>query len=395
VAFGRLREEDVREHIDPSSVAVVQENTAFALDLYKALRAEEGNLFFSPYSISVAFAMTYAGARGETGRQMAQVLHFPSEQQLHPIFSALEAELKTAQQSGGTLLRSANSLYPQTKYPFLEVFLTLLEMHYGAQVTALDYKNNPEAARDTINSWVAAKTEEKIKDLIPAGGLTPLTRLVLVNAIYFKGNWTSQFDQSRTIAAPFWIRSDHVLPVPMMQQTETFGYNETKDLQVLELPYRGDRLSMMILLPQQKNGLTELENNLTLENLAHWTRELQPREVQISLPRFKINCPFKLNDTLIAMGMKDAFDENKANFSGMDGQENWLYIEAVFHQAFVDVNEEGSEAVAATAVVTGSRSLPPPPAVFQANHPFIFLIREQHTGNVLFLGRFVTPEAVA
>ncbi|MBW4617986.1 MAG: serpin family protein [Cyanosarcina radialis HA8281-LM2] len=388
-------EGDSIERVDRQGMgAVVKENTAFGLDLYKQLLKTAGNLLFSPYSISVALAMTYAGTRGETERQMARVLHFSSEQ-LHPLFAAIEAELKSARQSGGTLVRSANSLYPDAKYPFLETFLTLVKKYYGVEITAVDYRNNPEGARHTINEWVAENTEGKITELISKGVITVLTRLVLVNAIYFKGNWTSQFEPSWTKPAPFWVASDRAIQVPMMQQTQTFGYKETEDLQVLELPYVGDGLSMVILLPRQREGLTNLESKFTLENVDRWTSQLRPREVMVSLPRFTIQCPFRLDDTLKAMGMKDAFSSEKANFSGLDGRVNELYIGAVCHQAFIDVNEEGSEAAAATAVVIVTKSLPPPPRIFAADRPFIFLIREQHTRSVLFLGRLVMPEAIA
>ena len=390
MTFGRFREEDVTMKIDPSIAAIVKDNTAFAIDLYKRLQKTKGNLFFSPYSISVALAMTYAGARGETEQQMAQALHFSAGQLLHPVFSSLESELKAAQ-SDGILLRSANSLYPQTKYPFLEAFLGFVKEHYGADITSVDYENNLEEARVSINNWVAERTEEKIRDLIPSGMINALTRLVLVNAIYFKGNWASQFDPKYTKVAPFWVTPDREIQVSMMQKEETFGYYEDENVKVLELPYIGDRLSMVILLPQQMNGLTELENSLTQENLALWTKYLPQREVQVSLPRFKINCSFMLGATLIEMGMKDAFNANKADFSGMDGIENWLSIGEVIHQAFIDVNEEGSEAAAATAVVIRYKSLP---SSFQANHPFVFLIRDKYTGTVLFLGRLDTPKAV-
>ncbi|MCL1493445.1 MAG: serpin family protein [Pseudanabaena sp. Salubria-1] len=221
-----------------------------------------------------------------------------------------------------------------------------------------------------------------------------MTRLVLVNAIYFKGNWASQFEPKHTKVAPFWVTPDCAIQVSMMQKEQTFGYYEDENVKVLELPYIGDRLSMLILLPQQMDGLTELESSLTQESLALWTRYLHQAKVQVYLPRFKINCPINLNGNLKAMGMRDAFDDSKANFSGMDGRENWLFIGEVIHQAFIDVNEEGSEAAAATAVVMKSRSLPTPSIVFQANHPFVFLIQDKYTGTVLFLGRFATPELV-
>ena len=390
--FRRANAGNFGSQIDPKVEAIVKENTTFALDLYKALQEREENVFFSPYSISSALAMTYAGAKGETAQQMAQTLHFASEQ-LHADFCALATALKAAQQSAGISLKIANALYPQKNYPFLDAFLNLISQNYEAEVTALDYMQNPEAARNTINGQVAAQTEGKIQELIPAGELNDLTRLVLANAIYFKGDWAHPFECGKTTTAPFWLSPERSCQVPMMRQTQTLAYANMEDLQALELPYAGEHLSMLILLPKQRDGLTALERNLTVENLDLWTKYLAPQEVQVSLPCFKIECCLKLHDILPGMGMSNAFDPapDKANFSGMDGQENWLFISAIFHQAFVEVNEEGSEAAAATAVVMSLRGISLP-EVFQADRPFIFLIRERRTDNVLFLGRFAQPE---
>ncbi|MEH2152714.1 serpin family protein [Nostoc sp.] len=383
------------EEVNPDIEGIVKRNTAFALDLYERLKPTEKNLFFSPYSISLALAMAYAGARKDTERQIAQVLHFTSQQQLHQTFACLEMELKAVQDWSGILLRTANSLWPQTGYPLLKEFLNLVNNSYGVVVTAVDYQKDPEAAENIINAWVAEKTEDKIQNLISANSLNELTRLVLVNAIYFQGDWKNKFDNTLTETAPFWITSAKKIQVPMMEQQETLGYKETEDLQVLQLPYVGDDLSMLVLLPKQINGLRELEDNLTLENLANWVEGLQEREVRVFLPRFKVSSQFQLNETLIAMGMRDGFDQNKANFSGMDGRENGLCIGAVVHQAFVDVNEEGTEAAAATAMgmldlCCSEQPLPVP--VFKVDRPFIFLIREKITESILFLGKIVNPE---
>ncbi|MBN2391412.1 MAG: serpin family protein [Anaerolineae bacterium] len=370
---------------------VVRGNTAFALDLYQKLRTIEGNLFFSPYSISTALAMTYAGARGSTETQMAQALHFTlSQSTLHPAFTALEARLRSVQEKGDILLQIANALWPHIGYPFLETFLTLTEEFYRVSITPVDYRA-AEVARQQINTWVEEKTQTKIKNLIPPGVLDDLTRLVLVNAIYFKGNWASQFAKERTQTVPFLVTPSQKVEAPMMAQEHPFGYGETDRLQILELPYVGSDLSMIVLLPKEVDGLAELETALSAPNLELWTNRLWEKEVHVFLPRFKISQGVKLNHTLALMGMVDAFDELKANFSGMDGNENWLYIAAVLHKAFVDVNEEGTEAAAATAVIMGARGLPSSPPIFRADHPFVFLIRENSTRSILFLGRVVNP----
>lgn len=371
---------------------VARGNTTFAIDLYQKLKEAKDNLFFSPYSISTALAMTYAGARGNTERQMARTLHFTlGERQLHPAFASLEARLNAVQEPGDIQLSVANSLWPQIDYIFLEEFISLTKKNYGVLITPVDYRHT-EAARTKINSWVEKKTEEKIKDLIPPPLINALTTLVLVNAIYFKGNWASQFDPSSTEDAPFWLTPAAKIEAPMMTQQQEFRYAESESLQVLELPYVGHDLSMIVLLPEDVNGLAELENSLTTQNLERWVSGLWQREVLVVLPRFKMSWGFDLSDTLASMGMTDAFGGN-ADFSGMDGTKS-LYIDKVIHKAFIDVNEEGTEAAAATAVIM-MRCLPPPPAVFRADHPFVFLIRDNITGSILFLGRVVNPMVAA
>jgi serpin B len=374
--------------------AVVEANTLFALDLYAELKAVEGNLFFSPYSISTALAMTHAGARGNTEAQTAQVLHFTLGQgQLHPAFASLEAKLRAVQEKGHVQLSVANALWPQKGYAFLEDYLALTEKYYGVLITPVDYRET-EAARQKINAWVEEKTQDKIKELIPPGILDVLTRLVLVNAIYFKGDWKSQFGQALTKPAPFWITLHEKIQTPTMTQRQRFRYAEGDGLQVLELPYAGDAVSMILLLPRKVDGLKKLEDSMTPKNLDKWTRRLKEREVQVFLPRFKESSQCRLEKTLASMGMVDAFEMDKADFSGMDGRKRWLYIAAVIHQAFVEVNEEGTEAAAATAVVIKARAAPGvsrPPLIFRADHPFVFLIRDNRTGSILFLGRMVSP----
>lgn len=372
--------------------SVVDGNTTFALNLYSKLKDAEGNLFFSPYSISTALAMTYAGARGNTEKQMAHVLHFTLEQdKLHPAFASIEARYKTIQEEGDVQLSVANALWPQKDYVFLKDYLELTKKNYGATITPLDYKNAHEAARKTINNWVEQKTNDKIKDLIKRGVLNPLVRLVLTNAIYFKGNWSNQFDMNLTKDIPFHLLSGKSVKAPMMNQKQKYGYLELENLQILELPYVGNELSMLVLLPKKVDGLTELENGLTNDNLEKWTKHLRKREVRVFLPKFKMTLQFGLDKTLASMGMPDAFNVG-ADFSGMDGTK-MLYISAVIHKAFIAVDEEGTEAAAATAVVMKLLSAPVSPPVFRADHPFVFIIRDNLSGSILFFGRVVDPTA--
>lgn len=371
--------------------AVVKGNTAFALDLYQALSTVGENVFFSPYGISTALAMTYAGARARTESEMAAVLHFTLPQErLHVGFASLASRLNAVQASDDVQLRIANSLWPQKDYPFLEIFLALVQQHYGVSTVPVDYQDT-ETARQQINTWVQKKTARKIKNLIAPGILNDLTRLVLTNAVYFKGQWLHQFDPSLTEEMPFWVTPEKTVPVLMMTQKRKYRYAETDILQMLELPYMGADLSFLILLPKKINGLKEIETDLSEDNLNQWISRLWRREVSVFLPRFKLNAQFRLNDTLKSLGMKEAFDADTANFSAMDGKKNWLYISDVIHQAFIDLNEEGSEAAAATAVVMRVRCPSPPPVSFRADRPFIFLIREKLTGSILFLGRTIDP----
>ena len=373
--------------------SLVQDNTAFAMDLYQKLRAsEDGNLFFSPYSISTALAMTYGGARGNTENEMAKTLKFSLDREtLHPAFAQVESRLNRIQKSGNIKLSVANSLWPQQDFKFLDEYLSLVKKHYGVAITPVDYKRAREAARKMINSWVEDKTQDKIKDLIQPGILDALTRLVLVNAIYFKGNWETQFKADKTKDALFHISSKKSVQTAMMTQRNEFRYADLETFEMLELPYVGNEMSMIVLLPKEVDGLKQLGGNLSVENLERWKNRLSKREVLLFLPRFKMTSMFRLDTTLVSMGMVDAFSESKANFAGMDGRPDWLYIGAVIHKAFVDVNEEGTEAAAATAVVIETLGMPPPPPTFRANHPFIFLIQENQTGSVLFIGRVTDP----
>lgn len=367
---------------------VVAGNTAFAVDLYGKLRSGDGNLFFSPYSISTALAMTYAGARGDTATQMAQALHFdvPADE-LPPAFSDLAA----IQKEGSVRLAVANSLWPQKEYPFLPDYLHLCQKFYSAGIYPADFIGHAEDARTTINHWVSDKTNGKIPDLLAPGAVNG-ARLVLANAIYFKGNWVSPFSADATRDRLFQVSPGITTNASFMTQAASFGYAEFPDLQVLELPYTGNNVSMVVLLPRSADGLGKLEAQLTATNLAAWTTNLPRQQVQVSLPKFTATSEFSLGDTLADMGMSDAFNPETANFSGMDGRQD-LYISKVIHKAYVRVDEKGSEAAAATAVmmVTNGIEMPPPMPTFIADHPFLFLIRDNHTGSILFLGRMTNP----
>lgn len=381
---------DPQAHDPAVREQLVDGNTEFALALYRQLCRAGGNLCFAPYSLSTALGMTYGGARGETARQMAATLHFRlPQEQLHAAFGELAALLRRVAAKGAIQLHLANALWPHVNYPFLADFLALTARSYGVTTTAVDY-GDAETARTIINDWVAAQTNDKIQALIPAGTLNGLTRLLLVNAIYFKGQWAHPFDPTLTRPAPFWRTPDQSIPVPFMTKEQRFLYTENATVQIVGLPYAGDDLVMLIFLPRTTDGLAAFEAVMTMETLGPWIQDLTPTKVLVTLPRFQLSAAVQLNEQLHAMGMVDAFSDEKADFAGMDGT-RLLYIGAVLHQAVITVNEEGAEAAAATAVEMKVRSIQPPPPVFRADHPFVFLILEQSTGTVLFLGRVVDP----
>lgn len=383
--------------VTPMVTALVKGNTGFAIDLYGKLKEEKPgrNLFFSPTSISTALAMTYEGARGNTALQMAATLHFtlpPSD--LHAAFNRLMHLLmvnRDAVPDSPVRLALANSLWPQENHRFLTLFIDTIKKYYETPVFFVNYSTETEKARQKINAWVEEKTENKIIELIQPGILSPLTCLVLVNAIYFKADWQFQFDANRTTDMPFYLSPGPTVSIPMMNIQNRFKYADFDTLQVLELPYANEQFSMQILLPKDKNNLPALEDQLTPLQLEKWTGNLSHEKVQVWLPKIKLNSTFGLENTLPGMGMKDAFDGSKADFSGMDGKKD-LFISAVIHQAYIDVNEKGTEAAAATAVVMRKAGpVASPPIEFRADHPFIFLIRDQQTRSILFMGRVMNP----
>ena len=386
--------------------SLVKGNTEFALNLYAKLtkKNKTKNLFFSPYSISTALAMTYAGAKGNTARQMSKVLHFPKNQDfLHPTFGLLQKQMSELNKKTSVEIQIANALWVQ-KGTAVKTSFTQELKHYDAKAAQnVDFRKSSENARLEINNWVEDKTKQKIKNLLQKGSLNKMTRLVLVNAIYFKGQWLNPFKKSDTKNKPFFVKRKKSVKVPMMTQKSHFNYWENDKLQVLELPYatRGkrqkpmatqlsDSVSMIVLLPKQRNGLAQLEKSLNPQALEDWLAYARSMKIKVSLPKFKINAGIELSKTLSKMGMSDAFRNNKADFSGINGKKN-LSLTSVIHKAFVSVDEEGTEAAAATGVVLGVRSINPPPPIFTADHPFIFLIRHKSTGSILFMGRVVNP----
>lgn len=363
---------------------------AFSVDVYATLRAREGNLFLSPYSISTALAMTYAGARGATGQEMAKVLHYGVDQdKLHASFGKL---LETTKAGKGHELSVANALWGQKGFEYLPAYRALVADRYGAGFSELDFMRDADGGRKTINAWVEKETREKIKNLIQRGILGPATRLVLTNAIYFKGKWSSPFREEATHDAPFHLSGGETADISMMTQKASYGYKEMKDLQALEMPYAGEELSMVVLLPKAKDGLSALEKAMTQAKLDEWMDGLRRQDVVVFLPKFKMTSQFELSETLGAMGMPLAFS-TAADFSGMTGAKD-LMISNVIHKAFVDVNEEGTEAAAATAVVMRLTAVAPTPVTtFRADHPFLFLICDKRSGSVLFIGRVVNPKS--
>ena len=381
---------------------LVDGNTTFGLDLYRNLSGSEGNLFFSPYSISLGMAMAYAGARGETERQMADSLGFKLPQnRLHPAFNALDLLLASRPKGGDDAFRLnvANSVWGQRDYSFLPEFLDSLAVNYGEDVRAADFRRDPEDARVRINGWVADETEERIRNLIPQGTLTPLTRLVLANAIYFNAAWLHAFDERATKDRPFHLLDGSQRDVAMMRQQENLRYAIGDGFQAVELPYKGGDVAMTILLPES-GKFEEFEGSLSGQSVRDIVESLESELVRLTMPKFEMESGFSLSDTLKAMGMPDAFDDQAANFSGMDGQlcrakgDICLLISDVLHQAFVSVDEAGTEAAAATAVivsVTRAVGVEPDPIEVVVDRPFLLIIRHHATDTVLFVGRVLDP----
>ncbi|MBI5389913.1 serpin family protein [Candidatus Woesearchaeota archaeon] len=369
---------------------VVNANNQFSFDLYAQLdKSEQGNIFYSPYSIAAALAMTAEGANGKTADEIQSVFHFPEQSVLRPNFAAIYNNLN--QRSSVYQLSTGNALWVQYDYPLLDEYTSTVEQYYGGKVANLDFKQATEQSRQTINAFIEQQTNNKIKGIIPQGYIDPMTRLVLTNAIYFKGTWAWEFDKSETRDQDFKITPTNVVKTPMMfmdPNKARFLYAATDDAQLLELPYKGDKLSMLIILPTE--NLDAIESSLSAEKLNQYKSQMKATKLDaIYLPKFTFDTKYFMKGTLSALGMPTAFS-GAADFSGMSGKKD-LQISEVIHQAFVSVDEEGTEAAAATAVVIRVSAAILPTNVFRADHPFIFIIQEKAKGNILFMGRVTDP----
>lgn len=373
--------------IDLRSVdEVVASNNRFAFDLYSLYREHPDNIFYSPYSLLAALAMTYEGARGQTAEEMARVFYLPEDEVRRSGLAGFYNAIN--QPDREYVLDTANALWPAQDYHFLDDYFEVIERYYRGKIEPLDYVADPEGSRLTINNWVEEQTRDKIKNLIPAGFIDPLTRLVLTNAIYFKGQWLTEFDPDLTRNESFYVNEDKEIEVPMMRRTDeeaVFDYARLDDVQILSLPYKGEEVAMTIILPD-RGQLEAVEASLSLEQLNYYRSALNRQRVDVYLPRFKMDTKYIMNDDLSDLGMPSAFS-SQADFSGLTGARD-LYISAVIHQAFLDVNEEGTEAAAATGVVMQELAIRDLP-VFRADRPFIFLIEHLETGAILFMGRVV------
>ncbi|MBX3248439.1 MAG: serpin family protein [Myxococcales bacterium] len=378
--------------VSPQELTALARANQFGFDLYGALRGAPGNLVFSPASVDLALGMTYLGARGETAAQMGRVLHTETAEGLARLHGTA---IRTWGETRDATLRIANRIYVEQTVSPEPSFVALTRDAYLAPLHPLSFITEADAARVTINTWVAERTEQRIRDLLPERSLDSLTRLVLVNAIYFKGTWQTQFEESRTQPRTFHLGGGRTASVNMMHTKERFAWARVPSdgLRVLEMPYAGEELSMVWLLPEDRDGLGALEEKLSAEAFARWRAAARPVEVEVQIPRFRMEPPtIALSDTL-KRGMPLAFSR-AADFTGIATLPDGLYIQEVFHKAFIEVNEEGTEAAAATAVVMATRGAPgPSPEVprFIADHPFLFALVDRRTGVILFLGRVVDP----
>jgi serpin B len=375
---------------------LVAGNTAFAVDLYREIVSEQGtgNIFFSPYSISTALGMTYAGAEGQTEAEMAEVLHFSLPQEtLHSAFSSLRGMLAAGDLSGAAsgepfTMFVANGLWVQEGFDLQDQYISLVTSCYDAAVTNLDLAGDSEGSRLTINQWVADMTRERITDLIPQGVINADTRVVLTNAVYFKASWFHSFNEMATSRGLFTLADRSSVEVPMMHQTEYFQTAETAGCRAIELPYVDGDTGMLILLPD--DDIEAFEQEFDVETLETISASLASSRISLTMPAFEFTRSIQLGKILKSMGMVSAFSSGLADFSGFTGQPD-LFISEVLHKAFVKVDESGTEAAAATAVVMGLTCVPAESTDFIIDRPFLFLIRNRSTGTVIFMGRVMDP----
>jgi serpin B len=380
---------------DPQTKALATKSNAFAADLYGQLAGTDGNLFFSPSSIHIAMTMAYFGSAGQTKDQLGKVLHLGGvDENVENQYSALMEQLNnpaTVDDKPAFALKLANAMWVQQDKPVGKKYSQLLDTYFNAELNKVDFAKS-DAARKTINDWVADKTQNKITDLVTPGAIDANTRLILTNAIYFKSDWANTFDKHFTTDDIF-KSTGTTASVPMMHKVRNFGYLENDDFQALEIPYKQNALSMVVFLPRTDDGLAKFEKSINPKQLEQWLGQLKDERVNVTLPKFKFDSSFSLAQCLKAMGAGDAFDSKLANFAEITRAEP-LYIGAVLHKAMVAVDENGTEAAAATAVIfmtTAARMEPAKPKVFKADHPFVFLIKHNDTGEILFMGRVANP----
>ncbi|MEO0240768.1 MAG: serpin family protein [candidate division WOR-3 bacterium] len=366
---------------------ICESNNKFAFELYFKLKDKEENIFFSPLSINSAFLIVYEGSRGNTKKEIEDVFGFPEEKIRRPNFARVFNEINREDKK--YTLYTANALWVQKDFRILKEYKEIIKKYYISEIENLDFAGETEKSRQIINSWVSEKTRGKIKDLIPQGGLNALTRAVITNAIYFKGNWLKKFDEKNTKEEDFFVSEEKRIKVPMMKmEKEIFNYFEDDKLQVIEIPYDGEEVSMFIFLPKSLD-INSINEYLNYEKFKEIKENIRREEVDIYIPKFKMETKYLLNNVLYEMGIKDAFSEIDADFSGISGKKE-LFISNVYHKAYIEVNEEGTEAAAATGIVveiTAVRFR----KIFKADHPFVFLIYDKKLENILFLGRIVNP----
>jgi serpin B len=377
----------------PDQTELVQGNNAFAVELYGQLGRQTGNLFLSPASISTALGMTYAGAAGNTAAEMQKALHFTlPPDRLHAAMGTLLKGLNAPHP--GYQLRVADALWAQEGEQFLPAYVALTNANYAAGFHPVNFAKVPEKVRVTINQWIEKQTEDKIKDLLQPGVVTADTRLILTNAIYFKATWESQFEKAQSLEGDFHLSSAQTVRATLMHREGRYSYFNGGTFQALEIPYKGAELSVLVFLPNDPGGLPAFEQSLDPSKLKQWLGQLHSEpKVILTLPKFKMTREFELGNALNALGMKQAFEPNVADFSAMNGKRD-LWISAAIHKAYIDVDEQGTEAAAATATVMKSLAMPtqrPEPIVFRADHPFFFLIRDNRSGGILFMGRLADP----
>jgi len=374
---------------------IAEGNNKFTFKLFKELKSDTNkNLFYSPFSISTALAMVYAGARSETAFQISQTLNFPQSEKFHTDYKQLLNELNERTE-GKIKLNIANGLWAQKNFKFLDSYFNIVKSNYSSELKNVDFADaiESEKTRKEINAWVEQKTNDKIKDLLSPDDLTSLTRLVLVNAIYFYGDWANPFEKQATMPKEFSLMDGTQIKVPFMNHQERFNYYEDSKIKAIEIPYMDNKASMVIFLPIKNKLMAEFEKSFDYKYYQDIISSFQPTDVRLSLPKFQTTYKINLGTILSQMGMPLAFSPSGADFSGMTGKRD-LCISEVIHQAFIHVDEKGTEAAAATAVVMKITAIRPSSdiKVFNADHPFIFCIKDNTTGSILFIGKIINPE---